>query len=174
MLVAHPLSKRIVHGDPDEGGSEGGSVRAGEVGKLLGCGRQAYRLRTGEDAISGGRGNMIGTALGGMVLAIAVSHRSVLGAVAAAVTLPVGLLAVTRVGDAERGPAPPGAAVFHRGTYAFVPMVALATAGMYHAVRHGEFTVVSVAAGSVAGFALTAILNALAFAALVIAYLLEA
>ena len=115
----------------------------------LGASRARRRLRVA------GLG-VIGTALGGMVLAIAVSHRSVLGAVAAAVTLPVGLLAVTRVGDAERGPAPPGAAVFHRGTYAFVPMVALATAGMYHAVRHGEFTVVSVAAGSVAGFALVA------------------
>jgi len=69
--------------------------------------------------------------------------------------LPAGLGLLWYGGRRSDCAAPPDVDLIRRGTaYAFLPMVAMAAAGMYHVIRLGEFTTMAIAVGSLEGFAL--------------------
>nr|WP_239140197.1 EAL domain-containing protein [Plantactinospora endophytica] len=75
-------------------------------------------------------------------------------ALVGAVLLPFGLLMVALAGRAPGPAGGPDGDVIRRGTYAFLPMVAMAVSAVYHLVAGGTFTIFAVVAGIVEGFGL--------------------
>lgn len=97
------------------------------------------------------------TGCAGVCLGFGICRGEPMGAPTAALALLPGLLLVARVGRAAPTAAGADADVIRRGPgYAFLPMAALAVAGMYHVLRDGQFTALGIVAGSVEGFALVA------------------
>ncbi|WP_091554685.1 putative bifunctional diguanylate cyclase/phosphodiesterase [Micromonospora pattaloongensis] len=102
-------------------------------------------------------GGVVWVALAGVGLGLGICRGREPVALGAAAATGVGLLVVAVARRAPRGDGGFDGDVIRRGTaYAFVPMIAMAVAGMYHVLREGEFTAVGIAAGSVEGFALVA------------------
>ncbi|TDB80671.1 bifunctional diguanylate cyclase/phosphodiesterase [Micromonospora sp. KC721] len=97
------------------------------------------------------------TASGGLGVVAGVCQTGNNVALAGAVLLALGLLAVSL---AVHRPEPPGQVevdlIRRDGGYAFVPMFAMAASAMYHLVQGGGFDALAVLVGSIEGFALVA------------------
>jgi diguanylate cyclase (GGDEF)-like protein len=96
-------------------------------------------------------------AVGGLGLAAGICQTGPRTALAGALLMAAGVLALALSTRSVPGAGPADAEVIRRGTaYAVVPMLAMAVSAVYHLLRDGAFTLPGIVAGIVEGFALVA------------------
>nr|WP_203858720.1 EAL domain-containing protein [Plantactinospora mayteni] len=92
----------------------------------------------------------------GLAISAGICQDGPVVALVGAVLLPFGLLMVALAGRAPDPAGGPDGDVIRRGTYAVLPMVAMAVSAVYHMLVGGNFTIFAVVAGIVEGFGLVA------------------